>query len=120
MRRFENDCVRCDIPCTHCGLEKVEHIYCDTCGVDIGTTVHLGGKVCSDAITIDGVDYCPDCLMDLLCRLLDKESYLDYLKKNNDIEAYDEILEGYEDYQVYMSEEDPFDLFYYAKKESLI
>ena len=36
MRRIENECVCCDLPCIDCGRKAVERIYCDQCGEEIG------------------------------------------------------------------------------------
>lgn len=37
MRREENDCVGCLLPCLgrYCPYRCVEHIYCDNCGEEI-------------------------------------------------------------------------------------
>lgn len=37
MRKIENDCCDCGLPCINCGLKSVEHTYCDRCGEEIGS-----------------------------------------------------------------------------------
>ena len=31
MKRIENDCVCCDLPCVDCGAKRTPHWYCDRC-----------------------------------------------------------------------------------------
>ena len=55
MRKMEDDCVECGLPCIGRGCPyhgKHLHIYCDKCGEE-------GEKMYS----VDGEDYCEGCLI---------------------------------------------------------
>ena len=55
MRRYENDCVGCQIGCIHCGREHALHLYCDKCHAET-----------SDLFEYKGEELCDDCLWDTL------------------------------------------------------
>ena len=49
MRKFENDCCGCGLPCNaYCSLKHVEHIYCDCCheGVGDGWYIYNDEELC--------------------------------------------------------------------------
>ena len=43
MRKIENHCVCCDIPCIDCGRKQVEVYYCDECGEEIDGDIYDDG-----------------------------------------------------------------------------
>lgn len=50
MRKIENDCVCCDIPCSNCGLKHAVHYYCDDCGDETTLYYYDGEELCIDCI----------------------------------------------------------------------
>lgn len=52
MRRIENDCVGCDLPCigNACPYRNVPHYYCDECGDEITLYEFEGKELCLDCI----------------------------------------------------------------------
>ena len=44
VKKIENHCVHCDIPCTNCGLKHVEVYYCDKCKEEIDGDVYDDGE----------------------------------------------------------------------------
>ena len=53
MKRRENECVNCDLPCigNNCPYKEVIRFYCDRCG-------------CEDILYhYDGEELCKDCLL---------------------------------------------------------
>ena len=58
MRKIENDCCDCGLPCINCGLKSVEHTYCDRCGEEIGSDEYL--------IIYNGEELCELCFRELL------------------------------------------------------
>ena len=60
MRKFENDCVSCDLPCIDCGRKHVEHVYCDNCGEDLTSDL--------DGVVYEGKDFCYSCAKELLIK----------------------------------------------------
>lgn len=52
MKRIENECVDCGLPClgTGCKYYRVERFYCDKCGQE-ETLYHTDeGELCTDCI----------------------------------------------------------------------
>ena len=56
MKKVENECVGCDLPCIgdSCSYRKVTRYYCDECGEE--TTLYHW----------DGEELCLDCIMNEL------------------------------------------------------
>lgn len=52
MRRTENDCVDCGLPCLGraCPYMKVEHFYCDECGDETQLYDFDGQELCLECI----------------------------------------------------------------------
>lgn len=52
MRRLENDCVDCGMPCigNSCPYRNVEHLYCDECGDETQLYEFDGEELCIDCI----------------------------------------------------------------------
>lgn len=44
MKRIENHCNYCDLPCIDCGRKRVEVYYCDECGEEIDGDVYDDGE----------------------------------------------------------------------------
>lgn len=61
MKRIENDCVGCDIPCVDCGLKRNPHWYCDEC------------KCEEDLYLFDDEELCIDCIIKRLEKVSDSE-----------------------------------------------
>lgn len=53
MKKIENRCVHCDIPCRDCGLKRVPVYYCDRCTEEID----------GDVYESDGEELCEYCLL---------------------------------------------------------
>lgn len=51
MRRIEDHCVCCDLPCINCGRRNVEVIYCDDCE----------DSDCEKMFNYNGRELCYDC-----------------------------------------------------------
>lgn len=52
MKKIENHCNCCTLPCIDCGLKRVPVYYCDKCGEEIE----------DDVYEAEGEDLCEDCL----------------------------------------------------------
>lgn len=50
MRRIENDCVCCDLPCIDCGLKRAVHYYCDECKEEATLYEFEGQELCIGCI----------------------------------------------------------------------
>lgn len=52
MRRLENDCVDCGMPCIgySCPYRNVTHFYCDDCGEEEQLYEFDGEELCIDCI----------------------------------------------------------------------
>lgn len=52
MRRLENDCVDCGMPCIgdSCPYRNVIHFYCDDCGDETQLYEFEGEELCIDCI----------------------------------------------------------------------
>ena len=64
MRKIENDCVGCDLPCwgDSCPYKNVEHFYCDECGEETVLYEYEGAELCLDCIkdkltVVEGSDF---------------------------------------------------------------
>lgn len=57
MKRIENDCVDCGLPClgNGCPYRNVPHYYCDECGNE--ETLYY----------YDGQELCVECIKERLC-----------------------------------------------------
>lgn len=110
MRRIENDCVCCEIPCRDCGLKHVEHFYCDNCGEELTE---------DELYQLYDSDYCEECCEKEIKDKFTKELYLKYLLEYDDIDAYNEIING-ENWKTYLEEEGLYTLFLFANKNNLI
>ena len=44
MKKIENHCNGCTIPCIDCGLKRVEVYYCDKCKEELGEDVFDDGE----------------------------------------------------------------------------
>jgi hypothetical protein len=53
VKKIENHCVCCDIPCIDCGRKHVTVYYCDECGEEIYDDVYDDGEQ----------DLCESCLL---------------------------------------------------------
>lgn len=58
MRRIENECVDCELPCmgSHCPYRNVLHYYCDGCNDEFNLE-----ELCE----YEGDELCKDCLFKL-------------------------------------------------------
>ena len=110
MRRIEDDCVNCDIPCCNCGLKHVEHIYCDNCGEELTE---------DELYQLYDSEYCEECYGKEIKNKFTKDLYLKYLIKYNDIDAYNEIKDG-GNWKEYLEEEDLNLLFSFANEYNSI
>lgn len=55
MKKIENDCVGCDLPCMPgCVYKNMPHYYCDDCGLE------------KKLYNFDGEELCLDCIVDRL------------------------------------------------------
>jgi hypothetical protein len=54
MKRIENLCVDCQIPCVNCGLDKTMVWYCDRCGEEYAP---------DELFDYDGEELCANCLV---------------------------------------------------------
>ena len=52
MKRYENECVDCGLPCmgSACPKRKVPHFYCDKCGDETTLYEYDGHELCIDCI----------------------------------------------------------------------
>ena len=50
MRKIENDCVCCDVPCSNCGLKHAVHYYCDDCLDEDTLYFYDGQELCIECI----------------------------------------------------------------------
>lgn len=50
MKRIENECVGCDIPCVDCGRKRTPHWYCDKCDEEKTLYDFEGRELCMDCI----------------------------------------------------------------------
>lgn len=110
MRRIEDDCVCCEIPCCNCGLKHVEHIYCDNCGEELTE---------DELYQLYDSDFCEECYGKEIMNKFSKELYLEYLLELNDVDTYNEIKDD-ENWRVYLKQEDLSTLFLFANKNNLI
>lgn len=110
MRRYEDDCVNCDIPCCNCGLKHAEHIYCDNCGEELTE---------DELYQVYDSDYCEECCEKEINSKFTKELYLQYLLKYDDIDVYNEIING-ENWKAYLEEEGLYSLFLFANENNLL
>ena len=44
MKKIENRCVGCALPCIDCGRKRVEVYYCDKCGEEIEGDIYDDGE----------------------------------------------------------------------------
>lgn len=44
MKKIENLCVGCALPCIDCGRKRVEVYYCDKCGGEIEGDIYDDGE----------------------------------------------------------------------------
>lgn len=44
MKKIENLCVGCALPCIDCGRKRVEVYYCDECGEEIAGDIYDDGE----------------------------------------------------------------------------
>ena len=96
MRRIENECVCCDLPCIDCGRKAVERVYCDVCDEELD--FWEGG------IEYEGDELCPACakqkLIDCFFDTVEKKRafYREWVKDDElpedlDVLTNDELLE---------------------------
>lgn len=52
MRKIENECVSCDLPCmgSTCPYLNVEHFYCDECDEETTLYHYEGEELCINCI----------------------------------------------------------------------
>ena len=52
MKKFENECVNCDLPCigSFCRYLNVPHYYCDYCGEEETLYDYDGDEVCASCL----------------------------------------------------------------------
>ena len=55
MKKIENHCNCCTLPCIDCGLKRVPVYYCDKCGDEID----------DDVYDVDGEELCEFCLKEM-------------------------------------------------------
>lgn len=57
MRRYENECVECGLPCLgkDCPRRRVLHLYCDKCGEEKKLYHFEGEELCLSCIE-DGLE----------------------------------------------------------------
>ena len=63
MRRIENDCVDCGLPCLgdSCPYRNVPHFYCDRCGAEEKLYYFEDEELCEDCLidnftVVEGTD----------------------------------------------------------------
>lgn len=89
MRRIENDCVSCDLPCIDCGRKHVEHVYCDCCDAPLDTFYGY------DGVDLEGDELCYECAK---AALIDK-----YYPTREKMQAFFTHGEGVDD-DIFMEE----------------
>jgi hypothetical protein len=97
MRKIENDCCGCDLPCVNCGRKHVEHIYCDHCKQDIGDEGY---------VVYENEELCYYCFVELLVAIFlktkdEKRNFLlKFYEQSNDPDLETDITDMTEEEMV--------------------
>ena len=64
MKKIENDCVECGLPClgNGCPYRNVSHYYCDRCGCEDKLYYYDGEEICQECLlknfeVVEGSDW---------------------------------------------------------------